>query len=80
MQPSTLLLSYAAIAAAAQFEPPESYKYSTRLWSTTPGVNWNDSYLIGNGRVGASIKGGAAQDVLGLNEDSFWSGGLLHRV
>jgi alpha-L-fucosidase 2 len=69
-----------ALAAAVDLQPPDSSKHSSRLWSGSPGVNWNDSYVIGNGRVGAAILGGVADEIVGMNEDSFWSGGLLHRV
>lgn len=67
-------------ASATALEPPASAKHSLRLWSDSPGVNWNESYLIGNGRLGAAIRGNVASDIIGTNEDSFWSGGLLHRV
>jgi len=60
--------------------PPNSSAYTSRLWESTPGTNWNDSYLIGNGFLGAAISGGAASDTIAINEDSFWSGGYLNRT
>lgn len=80
MQLLLFATSAALAAAAVHLEPPNSSQHPYRLWSTSPGVNWNDSYLIGNGRLGAAIRGDVASDIIGTNEDSFWSGGMLHRV
>ena len=57
-------------------EPPNSIAYSSRLWSTSPAVNYNNSYLIGNGRVGGAVFGNVASELVSVNEDSFWSGGV----
>ncbi|KAI6606587.1 hypothetical protein MCOR04_000886 [Pyricularia oryzae] len=51
-----------------------------RLWQTTAGVTYNDSFLIGNGRLGFSLPGSALTEAITLNEDSFWSGGKMDRV
>ncbi|KAI6833626.1 glycoside hydrolase family 95 protein [Hortaea werneckii] len=53
---------------------------TSRLWLNSPAVNWNDSFVIGNGRLGAVIPGAVDQDTIHVNEDSLWSGGSLHRV
>ncbi|GAB1737768.1 hypothetical protein NU219Hw_g2175t1 [Hortaea werneckii] len=53
---------------------------TSRLWLDSPAVNWNDSFVIGNGRLGAVIPGAVDQDIIHVNEDSLWSGGPLHRV
>jgi alpha-L-fucosidase 2 len=53
-----------------------------------PGKLYNDSYLIGNGRIGAAISGsmsaslpgGPVTEIIPINEDSYWSGGPLYRV
>ena len=60
--------------------PPNSASNPFRLWQTTAGVQWNDCFLIGNGRLGASIPGGAKNDSIWLNEDSFWNGMLQSRI
>jgi len=45
------------------------------MWYSSPGSNnMTQSLLIGNGRMGAIVPGGVAQDTLILNENSLWSG------
>lgn len=39
-----------------------------RLWDTAPAVYWNDSYLVGNGRLGAAIGGAAPTDSIFVSE------------
>jgi alpha-L-fucosidase 2 len=45
------------------------------LWAVGPAADWMAAYPIGNGRLGAMVFGGAAEERLMLNEDTFWSGG-----
>lgn len=79
-----IALAVGAIAAgsvrAADVSPPNSASNPLRMWQTTPGVTFNDSFLIGNGRLGFSLPGGALSESIVLNEDSFWSGGEMDRV
>jgi alpha-L-fucosidase 2 len=46
-----------------------------RLWYVKPAENWNEALPIGNGRLGAMVFGGAAQERLQLNEETVWAGG-----
>lgn len=50
-----------------------------RLWYGKPASEWNEALPIGNGRLGAMIFGGAAEEKLQLNEDSVWYGGPRNR-
>lgn len=59
---------------------PRSADIPSRIWESSPALLWNDSFVIGNGRIGAVIGGDVASDVIHVNEDSLWSGGPLHRV
>lgn len=59
---------------------PDSASKSLRIWSTKPATNYNDSYLIGNGRLGAAVPGTPQAEIIHVNEDSLWSGGALSRV
>ena len=45
-----------------------------RLWYTAPAADWNEALPIGNGRLGAMIFGGVAEERMQLNEESMWSG------
>ena len=44
------------------------------LWYKTPAQTWVDALPLGNGRLGAMVFGGVAQERLQLNEDTLWSG------
>ncbi|KAJ5123916.1 uncharacterized protein N7515_007741 [Penicillium bovifimosum] len=60
--------------------PPDSASNPNRIWDTSPASSYSDNYPIGNGRVGAMVGGSASSEAIQVNEDSYWSGGLLHRV
>ncbi|MCR5118444.1 MAG: glycoside hydrolase family 95 protein [Lachnospiraceae bacterium] len=42
--------------------------------------NFNEALPIGNGRIGGMVYGRPQKELVGLNEDSVWSGGLRRRV
>ncbi len=65
---STLQLPHAGAAET----PPRS---DARLWYRQPASTWTEALPIGNGRLGAMIFGGVAQERLQLNEDTLWTGG-----
>ncbi|MBI5835241.1 MAG: glycoside hydrolase N-terminal domain-containing protein [Armatimonadetes bacterium] len=44
------------------------------LWYRRPAERWLEALPIGNGRVGAMVFGGPAEERLALNEITFWSG------
>lgn len=52
----------------------------TVLRYTSPAEDFNSAIPVGNGRIGGMIFGGAADELIRLNEDSFWSGSLRHRI
>jgi len=43
------------------------------LHNTVPAADWFESYPIGNGRMGATLMGGIAQEVIYLNEETLFS-------
>nr|WP_314496890.1 glycoside hydrolase family 95 protein [uncultured Chryseobacterium sp.] len=45
-----------------------------KLIYNQPAENWNEALPIGNGRLGAMVYGGAAQEHLQLNEETIWAG------
>ena len=45
-----------------------------KLWYVRSAEKWEESLPIGNGSLGAMIKGGTDEEILGLNEESLWSG------
>lgn len=54
-------------------KPPKNE--DLRLWYKQPATNWMQQALpIGNGRIGAMIFGGVAEEHIQFNEKSVWSG------
>lgn len=45
------------------------------LWFDKPASYFEESFLMGNGKMGASIFGGIESDKIYLNDLTFWSGG-----
>lgn len=45
------------------------------LWYQSPARHWLEALPVGNGRMGAMIYGGTSDEVIQLNEGTFWSGG-----
>ncbi|RPI20840.1 MAG: glycoside hydrolase family 95 protein [Acidobacteria bacterium] len=44
------------------------------LWYDKPAANWTEALPIGNGRMGAMIFGGLAQEHIQFNEGTIWTG------
>ena len=62
-----LISGFISICAAASNDP-------MTLWYRQPAGQWTDAMPIGNGRLGAMVWGGAANERLDLNEDTLWAG------
>ncbi|GAA4214447.1 glycoside hydrolase family 95 protein [Sphingomonas endophytica] len=45
-----------------------------RLWFDSPATRWVEGLPIGNGRLGAMVRGGTEREIVSLNEDTLWSG------
>ena len=45
------------------------------LWYRQPAATWVEALPVGNGRLGAMVFGGVAEERLQLNEITLWSGG-----
>ena len=52
----------------------------TILRYKTPARDFSEALPIGNGRMGGMVFGKPADELIRLNEDSLWSGGLRHRI
>ncbi|MCX2452506.1 glycoside hydrolase N-terminal domain-containing protein [Pedobacter sp. PLR] len=74
------LLAFSA-GFAQQAERPESAEElpiakpsAAQLWYTKPAEKWTDALPIGNGRIGAMIFAGVAQERIQFNEETLWTG------
>ena len=47
-----------------------------KLWYHQPARNWNEALPVGNGRLGAMVFGRVEEELIQLNEETLWSGGL----
>ncbi|KAF7374248.1 Glycoside hydrolase family 95 protein [Mycena sanguinolenta] len=67
--------------AACLAEALPTFDGSRHVWFTFPGFfpTFESSFPIGNGRVAASIYGGASE-VLGITENSIWTGPFQDRI
>lgn len=52
---------------------------SLSLWYDKPAANWNEALPVGNGRLGAMVFGGVAEERLQLNDDTLWAGQIQDR-
>ncbi|RFZ84140.1 glycoside hydrolase family 95 protein [Mucilaginibacter terrenus] len=48
-----------------------------KLWYKQPAKVWTEALPLGNGRLGAMVFGGVANEHLQLNESTFWTGGPI---
>ncbi|HLP03540.1 MAG TPA: glycoside hydrolase N-terminal domain-containing protein [Opitutaceae bacterium] len=44
------------------------------LWYRQPAKEWTEALPLGNGRLGAMVFGGVAEETIQLNEDTIWCG------
>jgi alpha-L-fucosidase 2 len=62
-----------AAAAASLMRADESTAPPLRLWYRRWAEDWNEALPIGNGRLGAMIHGGVAEEHLQLNDNTLYS-------
>lgn len=63
-------LAISLSCGAGQFAMAQDFQ----LWYKQPAVQWTDALPIGNGRLGAMIYGGVANDQIQFNEETLWTG------
>lgn len=64
-----LFLSFSTLCQERQFDP-----YLT-LWYESPADEWEQALPAGNGRLGAMVFGGIAEERIQINEETHWTGG-----
>src|SRR4051812_44860363 len=69
MKPFALVL-LAALACLAPFAAASDLK----LWYDKPAEKWEQALPVGNGRMGAMVFGGVAEERIQFNEDTLWTG------
>jgi len=66
-----LIVATLITANAWAAEPPAD---SLALWYRQPASKWDEALPIGNGRLGAMVFGGVAQERMQFNQDTLWTG------
>ncbi len=67
-----LVLISLVFSSLAVAQPPAE---PLSLWYRQPARQWTEALAVGNGRLGAMVFGGIAQERIQLNEDTLWAGG-----
>ncbi len=68
------------VASSAFAQAPVASSPASTLWFRKPATEWNRALPVGNGRLGAMIFGGTAEEHIQLNETTLWSGGPYNPV
>ena len=66
----TLLLGLLAAVLALSAQAPKNV-----LWFDKPAQAWEEAWPVGNGRIGAMVYGGTAEEEIQLNEETISTGG-----
>ncbi len=65
----------AATVTSVFFTASLSAQAPQKLWYKKPAKVWTEALPVGNGRLGAMVFGGAANELIQLNESTLWTGG-----
>jgi alpha-L-fucosidase 2 len=68
------LLASTALALLANGQTNAPVIQPDSLWFAQPAAKWTEALPIGNGRLGAMIFGGVADERIQFNEDTLWTG------
>jgi alpha-L-fucosidase 2 len=74
------LFAAASAALAGPVRAGTAAQPANLLWYEQPAKEWTEALPIGNGRIGAMVFGGIAEERLQLNEDTLWAGGTYDPV
>jgi alpha-L-fucosidase 2 len=73
--PCAMLASIIPFRLPAAETPALANPSDLVLWYRQPAAQWVEALPVGNGRLGAMVFGGVANERLQLNEDTLWAGG-----
>ncbi len=71
----TLLALFALFLSTGMVGAKSRQNDTHRLWYTQPATDWLQALPLGNSQLGAMEYGGVGEDMICLNEETFWSGG-----
>lgn len=71
MRESLLICSIAVVCFSSSLFAQQPLK----LWYKKPAGTWTEALPVGNGRLGAMVFGGTADELIQLNDANLWTGG-----
>lgn len=71
---NSLLLLAATPVSFAQNKKPSVAQLPMKLWYNKASTAFEEALVLGNGQMGATVYGGAATDLIHLNDITLWSG------
>jgi alpha-L-fucosidase 2 len=75
LRPLILALAWLAAQPAVASAGGQPQPAATVLWYSHPAEKWENALPVGNGRLGAMVFGRTDEEIVQLNEDTYWSGG-----
>jgi alpha-L-fucosidase 2 len=75
MHLKTILRFSLLLTAVSPLAQTYAQRQPLTLWYQQPAAAWTDALPLGNGRLGAMVFGGVAEEHVQLNEETLWSGG-----
>ena len=58
----------------------KTFSPASFMWFIKPATQWEEALPVGNGRLGAMVYGKTNEEIIQLNEDTYWSGGPYSTV
>ena len=82
MHASTRIHLYATVLLVFYSLTPSAHanRGMLKFWYDKPAAEWEEALPLGNGRLGAMVYGGANDEIIQLNEDTFWAGGPYNNL
>jgi len=77
---SLVFIFMAVLVPAGAQTFPEKFNPSVFQWYNRPAEKWEEALPVGNGRLGAMVHGRVAEEIIQLNEETYWSGGPYSTV
>ena len=85
---SPLVIFFLSVSLTAlsqlQLQGPDienkKFNPATLIWLSKPAAKWEEALPVGNGRLGAMIYGSTKEEIIQLNEETYWSGGPYSQV
>ncbi|HVS96263.1 MAG TPA: glycoside hydrolase family 95 protein [Puia sp.] len=75
MKPVFLTASLITVSVGLFAQPRHAGDGANLLWYERPAAVWTEALPLGNGKMGAMVFGGVADERIALNDATLWSGG-----